>query len=232
MNFDWNPDTIRWYQAANEYTGFFAKIADIITPKLISYSTLCDIGCGLGLIDLEFSKSIRHVTCIDINPDAIASLRESIEEKHITNIETRLMDCNDNKDSWDVIYISFFGSRNLEEFLPRCKKLFAVINAENNPELYPGKYQKYKKNTVAEAKQYLHDKGISYSLTDISLEFGQPLVSMADAQNFVRSNSPEISHEEMTTFLATKLTMTSNKKYPFYLPHVKPIGIFEITGRA
>lgn len=51
MRFDWNADTIRWYQEANEYTGFFKHIAELIAPSLVGYSTLCDIGCGLGLMD-------------------------------------------------------------------------------------------------------------------------------------------------------------------------------------
>lgn len=232
MNFDWNPDTMRWYQAANEYTGFFRKIADIITPKLHGFSTLCDIGCGLGLIDLEFCRHIDHVTCIDINAQAINALNTLIEARHITNIETRLIDCNLISDSWDVIFISFFGSRNLEEFLPRCQKLFAVINTDNDPELYPGKYQRYKKNTVAEAKQYMTEKNISYTLTEIVLEFGQPLLSLTDAENFVRSNSPEITDEELADFLSGNLITTNDTHYPYYLPHTKPIGIFEIEGRG
>lgn len=145
MNFDWNPNTVRWYQDANEYSFFFKNIAGLIAPGLEGYSTLCDIGCGLGLIDLELSKSIKCITCIDINRVAIEALKKSVEDRKITNIKPRVMDCNDIAESWDVIYISFFGSHGLEKFLPHCKKLIAVVSKNNQAELYPEKYRVFQK---------------------------------------------------------------------------------------
>lgn len=94
MNFNWNSDTIRWYQEADKYTGFFKNVAGLIAPRLEDCSTLCDIGCGLGIVDLELSKYIKRIACIDINKAAITALKKSIEDSKITNIEPRLMDCN------------------------------------------------------------------------------------------------------------------------------------------
>jgi len=160
MNFNWNSDTIRWYQEADKYTGFFKNVADLIAPRLVGYSTFCDIGCGLGIVDLELSKYVSSITCIDINKEAIAALKKSIADRKITNIETQLMDCDAIKESWDVIYISFFGSRNLEEFLPRCKKLIAVVGKKNQSELFPDKYRSFQKNTADQAEQSLLQKKI------------------------------------------------------------------------
>lgn len=61
MNFDWNPRTIQWYEDANSYSGFFKKVAQRIAPKLQGYFTLCDIGCGLGLLDLELSRHLPTI---------------------------------------------------------------------------------------------------------------------------------------------------------------------------
>ncbi|OPX83496.1 MAG: Methyltransferase domain protein [Pelotomaculum sp. PtaB.Bin104] len=232
MNFEWNADTIRWYQAANDYTGFYKKIAELIAPKLQGYSSLCDIGCGLGLVDLELCMSIDRVTCIDISPEAIAFLKKTIAERNIANIRALLMDCKDITWCWDVIYISFFGSRNFKSFLPRCKKLFAVVIGNNETELYPGKYRRFKRNTAPEFKQELDSQGIPYTLTEVTLNFGQPLVSMEDAQKFVLNNSPSISPEDLTSFLSQNLVETVDKKYPLFLPHNKAIGIFEIEGEG
>lgn len=232
MNFDWNPDTIRWYQAANEYTGFYKKIAALIAPKLKGCTNLCDLGCGLGLVDLELCRSIDRITCIDICQEAIDFLKKEAAERNVGNIQALVMDCNDITGCWDAIFISFFGSRNFQGFLPHCKKLFAVVSAKNYTELYPGKYRKFKKNTVAGFKQDLAGKGIPYSLTEVSLNFGQPLISMEDARKFVLNNSPQSSPDEVTDFLSQNLIETKDKKYPLFLPHVKSIGIFEINGEC
>ncbi len=231
MKFEWNDDTIRWYQEANEYTGFFKHVAELIAPRLAGYATMCDIGCGLGLLDLELCNSIEHITCIDISQEAINALQKTLQDRNITNIETRTMDCNEINENWDVITISFFGSSNLEEFLPRCKKLFAVITGSNATELTSEKYCPFKKHTVPEIEQALQLKGIPYSLTQAAFEFGQPLASREDAIKFVQSHSPGISPEDLANFLSERLVETGEERIPFFLPRMKSIGIFEIEGR-
>ncbi|MDD3653149.1 MAG: methyltransferase domain-containing protein [Desulfotomaculaceae bacterium] len=230
MNFDWNSETIRWYQAANEYTGFNKKIAALIAPKLAGYTSLCDIGCGLGLVDMELCQSINKITCIDISGAAIAFLKKTAADRNIKNIHALLQDCSHLTGTWDVIYISFFGSRIFKSFLPHCKKLIVVVSAKNKPELYPGSYRKYKKNTVAAFKQDLDSQGIPYSLTEATFNFGQPLASLEDAHKFVLNYSPQASPDEVANFLSQNLTETDDKTYPLFLPHNKSIGIFEIKG--
>lgn len=230
MKFDWNEDTIRRYQEANEYTGFFKNIADLIKPRLSPYSSLCDIGCGLGLVDLELCKSIKNITCIDISKEAINALKQNIEERKITNIDAQLMNCDSITDNWDVIYISFFGSRNIEKFLPHCKKLFAVVNTNNSHGITLEKYKTFHKNTVANVEEALNLKGIHYSLTNASFEFGQPFVSLEDARQFIKIISPGITSEDLGSFLSNQLIKTNEEKYPFFLPNLKPIGLFEIDG--
>lgn len=232
MNFNWNSDTIRWYQDANFYTGYNKKVAELIAPKLRGYSTFCDIGCGLGLVDLELSKHIESITCIDINNEAICALKKNMKLRKITNIEPRLMDCEDIEESWDVIFISFFGSRNIERFLPNCKKLIAVVGKDNEEELFPRKYRTFKKNTYDKVEKELIDKGIPYCLDKALLKFGQPFISIEDAQRFVRTYSPEISQEDLEFFLSKRIVKTGEdeKKYPYIIPRKKTIGIFEIQG--
>jgi len=231
MKFEWNVDTIRWYQEANEYTGFFKQVAGLIAPKLAGYATMCDIGCGLGLLDLELCNSIGHITCIDISREAIEALNKTLQEKHITNIETRVMDSSDIKENWDVIAISFFGSSSLEEYLPHCKKLFAVVTGSLSNELTPEQHFPFKRHSVPEIEQALKLKDIHYSLTQAAFEFGQPLASKEEAVRFVRSHSPGINPEDLATFLSERLVETGEERFPLFLPRLKSIGIFEIDGR-
>lgn len=229
MNFDWNPNTIKWYEDANEYTGFFKNVADLIVPKLKGYSTFCDIGCGLGLIDIELSKSIQSITCIDINENALNALKKKINDNNIMNIETVLADYRKIGGSWDVINISFFGGSKIEEFLPYCKRLFAIVN-RNDIESNLKKYRTCNKITCKKVEQELKDKNIEYSLTEVSFEFGQPLSSIEDAKNYIRSSAPNINEYELDRYLNKKLIVTRHSQYPYYIPKRKPIGIFQIKG--
>lgn len=230
MNFNWNSNTIKWYQDANAYSGFFKNIAELIAPGLEGYSTLCDIGCGLGLVDLELSKKMKSITCIDIDREAIMSLKKSIEDRKITNIEAHLMDCNNINESWEVIYISFFNSHNLEKFLPRCKKLIAVVDKKNENKPYLEKYRSFHRNTYDKVEEELVRKKIVYNLTEVSFEFGQPLTSINDAKNYIKNNYHEANDEDLNCFLSENLIETEDREYPFYIKKMKSIGIFEIEG--
>lgn len=230
MNFNWDSNTIKWYQEANAYTNFFKNIAELLAPRLEGYSSLCDIGCGLGLVDLELSKNIQQITCIDIDKEAIQSLQKNIDDRKITNIEPRLMDCNHIEESWDIIYISFFSSHNLEKFLPHCKKLFAVVDKKNERKPYIEKYKSFHRNSYDQVEQALNEKGIPFSLTEASFEFGQPLVSIEDGEKFIKNNYPKVNDEDLNGFLSQKLIKTNERKYPFYIQKTKSLGIFEVEG--
>ncbi len=230
MNFNWNSKTIKWYQDANRYSGFFKEIADIITPGLAGCTTFCDMGCGLGLVDLELSKKIERITCVDINKEAIRELEKNIKQQKIKNIQTRLISCDDIDDNWDVIYLSFFSSSQLEKFLPSCQKLFAIVDKKNETKPYLEKYRTYHRNTYDKVEQQLNEKKIPYSVTEVSLEFGQPLVSVEDARNYIRTNYAGISDTDLNQFLDHYLIKTKNKEFPYYIKKNKAIGIFEVKG--
>lgn len=231
MRFEWNAQTIQWYQAANAYSGFYHKLAGLIAPKLEGCTSFCDIGCGLGLIDLELSHLFNRITCIDISREAIAALEKSLHERKISNVETRLADYRDTEESWDVIHVSFFGSRELTELLSRCRKLIAVVSGDTAAtELYPGKYRSFQRHSAEEVEQELWDQGISFAVTHVTLDFSQPLMSMEEAGKFVRTHSPEINQPDLQEFLTRNLESTGQKDFPFLLPHRKPVSIFEINS--
>ncbi|AFA48251.1 methyltransferase domain-containing protein [Acetobacterium woodii] len=230
MNFNWNSKTIKWYQDANKHSGFFKKIADLITPGLAGCSTFCDMGCGLGLVDLELSKKIEQITCVDINKEAIRELEKNIKQQKIKNIQTRLISCDNIHDNWDVIYLSFFSSNQIEKFLPSCQKLFAIVDKKNENKPYLEKYRAFHRNTYDKVEQQLNEKKIPYSVTEVSLEFGQPLVSVEDARNYIQTNYADVSDTDLNQFLAHHLIKTKNKDYPYYIKKNKAIGIFEVKG--
>jgi tRNA/tmRNA/rRNA uracil-C5-methylase (TrmA/RlmC/RlmD family) len=230
MNFNWNENTIKWYQEANAYCGFFSDVAALLAPKLKGYATLCDLGCGLGLVDLELCKSIGQITCIDINAEAIAALKKNIAVRGIDNIETRLMDSGALNEYWDVIFMSFFGSHELEKYRPYCKKMIVVVGKKVRENDVMDQYKSFQKNSYDIVAEDLQRKGIPFALTEAALEFGQPLVSVAEAKSYLKANYAGISDAEVDDFLVRKLQKTGKQDYPFYLPKTKAVGIFEIEG--
>lgn len=230
MNFKWDPNTIKWYQEANAYSQFFKNIAELITPRLEGCSSLCDIGCGLGLIDLELSEKLTNITCIDINEFALNSLKANIAERKIANIEPQLMDCDDISGHWDVIYTSFFGSRNPEKFLPFCKKQISVVEKKETSPSTIAKYKSFHRNTYDQVVAALNEKDILFTLTEVSFEFGQPLTSVAEGKKFIQNNYPNVNDEDLNNYLTQTLIETNKADYPFYLPKRKSLGIFEIEG--
>lgn len=230
MTLKWNRDTIRWYIDANEHTGFYRNIAEDITPMLSGYKSLCDMGCGLGLIDLELYRIMERIDCIDINDVVIETLDAAIKERNINNIFTRVADCSDISENWDVIYMSFFGSRELHRYLPYCKKLIAIVGKKASTEIFPSKYRTMSKNTTENVEQYLSEKGIEYSLMHREYEFGQPFHSTDEARSFIKSLSEELSMQEIDKFLDERLIDISHPIYKYFMPRKKPVGIFELKG--
>ena len=230
MLFEWNTETIRWYLDAEAYSGFFRKIAEAVTPGLKGYKTLCDLGCGLGLFDFEVAAHFETIECIDINEAALQSIRERAARQGLTNMTTRLDDCSRLTGAWDAAFMSFFGSRDLDRFLPLCKKLIAVVSETSESALFPMKQRRYKKNTVDETMKHLDDKHVGYRLTHLQLEFGQPFASLDDARRCVRCYVPALTDAEIDDYLKNKLKETHGEAWPLYLPRVKSVGIFELDG--
>ncbi|SHI19250.1 hypothetical protein SAMN02745823_03234 [Sporobacter termitidis DSM 10068] len=230
MYFNWDRDTIRWYTNSEKYTGFFKKLAEAIAPMVADCKTLCDLGCGLALFDFEIAPRFDAVDCLDINKAALSAVSERAQERGIDNIHTLLQDCDALSGAWDAVYMSFFGSRELDRYLPFCKKLVAVVAAASNTELFPKRGRGFTRNTDGDTREYLDTKGIPYALTTMRLEFGQPFTSIEDAAHFQRTYAPYASDGEIDTFLAQKLVKTESAEFPYYIPREKSVGIFELKG--
>jgi hypothetical protein len=126
--------------------------------------------------------------------------------------------------------MSFFGSSELDRYLPLCKKLIAVVASESDTALFPRRERNGSRNTLENTVGYLDGKSITYKLTKLRYEFGQPFTSREDAELFVQTYAPYTSKEEARAFLDARLVQTGNQEFPFYIPRLKSIGIFELNG--
>ena len=230
MLFRWTEQSIRWFVDASAYTGFHGEVAKKILPHLKPGESLCDVGCGLGRLDLELAPHLSRVLSMDINPDVIDVLNRDAQTRGITNLQGVCGDATTLTEEFDILLMSFFEKAGtMDDYLRLCRRLLIrIVNAENKGSLYPSSHRKVQKNVVADVQRELEERGQPYHLELISAEFGQPLRSRQDADQFVLSHASEASGKELEDFLSENLTETRRKDFPLFLPHRKEAGIFFI----
>ena len=233
MLFGWDEQTIRWFLDASAYTGFHKTLARKIAPYLKPDDTLCDLGCGLGRLDLELAPYVSRLTAVDINETAIELLRRDIGISGRHNMSAECADAGALRGNFDVLLTSFFGEANTSDFLKLCtRKLIRVVHMDNKGRLYPGQPRYAKKDTVETVRLELIGMGADFKLETASVEFGQPLGSWGDAVLFVRNNAPDAGDDEIERFLRENTERTDREDFPFYLPNPKEFGIFVIEKEA
>lgn len=230
MPIKWNDQTCRWFEAASEYTGYNRLLAEILKKHIPQGESLCDLGCGAGLIDLELANHCSDITCIDIAPDAVDCVRRGAECRGIKNINALCADAASFQLPHDTVTAFFFGdSQFYENFFPLARKrLIITVHEQRKGKFGPDGYQKIKCYDVDSTRAYLDDLGVEYDYEAVSLEYGQPLSDLDDARAFVRTYSRPTSDELLECYLEKNLEKTNVKKWPYYLPNLKEFGLFVI----
>ena len=84
-------------------------------------------------------------------------------------------------------------------------------------------------HTAADMERELQRRGLTYTARRFTLEFGQPFLSLDDAQTFFRLYSRDgavPSRQE----LAQRLELSAWADYPLYLPNPKPLCLLAIPA--
>lgn len=226
----WNEQSLAWFHAAGAYTDYNRKLAKLLLPHIPAESTVCDMGCGAGLVDLELAGSVREITCIDIDPAAVESIRVDAKRLGCTNLSAVCMDGRLAERHWDVVLALFHGGR--EEYLSYMKladrTLLLVTHGGISQRFGPKHRRPEKCHGTEYTVQELERLGVRYRLEIQELEHGQPLKSLEDARKFVTVHSEPMEPEELEEYLKEYLIETEDAVYPYYLPKRKTIGIFVI----
>jgi SAM-dependent methyltransferase len=247
MDFIWNDKTLDWFRTASAYTGFHSRLASIVRPCLADCETLCDMGCGHGLLDLELAKDLRSVLCVDQSEAAIDALRALARARGARNLVARVADVNSLAgERWDAVMMSFFGSslEDIARFLAFCDKRMILIVHENATagRCVNAVSLRPKPFGAAEVTGFLTGRDLCFQRTHAALEFGQPFKSSADARDFIRTYASSMleasggagpaERARLYEDMESRLVETGLSDYPVYLPKSKKLAVFVVERVA
>ena len=232
MAFAWTKKRIEWYLDASRYGDFYGQLAKKITPCLFESDTVCDLGCGLGRLDLQLASVVSHITCVDIDATVLNMLEEDARMQGVGNLCVQCCDVQSMQKKFDVVLMTFFGypPSLMLDCMTHAKRLtIRVVHAEANVSTPGAKKWKKNRETISDIAAVLENEGYQYQLLRDSFEFGQPLHSESEGRDFIRCNNPEIPEDKLSVFLETNLVTTESTEFPLYLPAKKELGIFLIS---
>lgn len=229
MRMEWNDSTIKAFKEASEYTKFHENLARYLKPLLSNCYSLCDIGCGLGIVDMYLSEFIDNITCIDIDKNVIDYLQKEINKKQIYNVKCCCDDYKNIDGFFDVILISFFGYEEIDFFSKHCKKLIVIINDKVNshlPPLLESRTKEKERYSTPTLEKNLINMNLNYKLEHHSLEFGQVFKNKKEVEEYAKSYDDGQQYEKIYNHIIDNIKYDENMM--LYLPYKKSFSIFSI----
>lgn len=187
------------YRQASEFTGFHEKIGALIEPYLDERWTMVDVGCGMALLDFQVMGSVRSLTAIDTDEDALAEVEKRIDEELAANhsdaakIETLHKNAFElEQERWDVVLMSFFADTPAEagKMMSLAAQRSVIIMRGNEygdvmDPIMPG----MSGMSVEEMESYLASAGYGYRKNVIDLQFGQPFRTLDEIHEFIEDRT-------------------------------------------
>ncbi len=226
-DFIWTDASIRWMRDAANESRYYQTIAQQIAAYLPPSTRVFDAGGGLGDLARWLSYHVEHVTVMERDPKAVASVR-ALCPPNVTamlgDVFTYLPDRQ-----FDALVLCFFGKAN--EILPLARELtsgqtFVIQSAEPGRGFSLDAKEKHRE-TIADAERMLQAEGVVYKKITFEVEHGQPLRSIEDAIAFFSHYSKrEATREEVEQ----RLTKTDNAEFPFYVPQKRSLAMLQFNA--
>lgn len=234
--YEWTPDKIRWYQDACNYSKNNRNqlLAEYILKDLRAQSTICDLGCGIGALSLSLAEhGAYQVMAVDQNKQALAYLKQTLQEKAIKNVTVIEGDYRTLAFETlpDITVLCMAGNlkAHLEQILRITAKAFYFITDDVRYHHFKsGKLKKDYESTEA-IKELLEKEHLDYEEERIITRLGQPFRSMADAILFMQNYNREASLGEIKLHLEACLEKTEDQVFTYYYPCEKIYRIFKIS---
>lgn len=230
MRIKWNAQSIRWFHNASRYTGYNRELKNLLLEQIPQRGTLCDVGCGAGLIDLELAPYFDRITCVDISQAPLDSLASDVRERNIQNLDILCADGETLTGQWDTVLALFHGGPDAcgKYFRLARHQLILVTHSSLHGSFGPEANQVRRCFDVASTRQWLDQAGVRYHLTEGSLEYGQPFESREDAKAFLKAYTTGMTEAELERHMDAVLIPTAEGEFPWYQPKKKEFGMFVI----
>lgn len=230
MKIIWNEKTAEWFRNASEYTGYSRELAKLLTQYILPEYSICDIGCGNGITDLELANYCREITCVDLSEAAINDLRIHAEKKGINNLHALSCDGKEIKGSFDVVTTFFHGGGYCFDNYYHLARKYMIIatHADFTSKTGPENRHFHKHYNSSDLSLHLAEKKVSYSVTYHSIEYGQPLRGIEDARDYIQTYSLPMTEDELMEYINTALIKTDNPDFPLYLPKKRSFALYVI----
>ncbi len=231
MHIVWDRRTLEWFRQASEFTGYDRALARLLLDRIPCRDSLCDLGCGAGLVDMELAAHIRRVTCVDLAPVAVDGVRETARQRGLTNITALCADGRQLRGRWSTVLAVFHGDPAAygSYFRLAVDRLLLVTHSDPRRGFGPAESQAPRREEgTSLTRDFLEKEGVRYRLTETALEHGQPFADLAAAREFVGHYADDLAPAALEVFLRENLVETGDPRFPLYLPKRKPIGLFVI----
>ena len=228
----WDEQRIRWLHDASVYTGYDRRLAALLLAHIPRRTSLCDVGCGAGLVDAELAPYFREVTCVDRSAEAVAATDALLRARGVRGVTTLCADARSLSGRWDTVLALFHGGAEALRYLPLARdRLVLAVRTERRGSFGPPERKRVKDFAASDAEELLRRRGVRYTRTDCALEHGQPLRSYRDAEAFVRAYSEPLPRCELDAYLRASLRETGRSDFPFYLPKEKKFALFIVYAQ-
>ena len=230
MRMVWNRQTVEWFRHASDYTGYNRALGEILRAHIPTGTTLCDVGCGAGLIDIELAAHCRHITCVDIDPCAVEAVAGEAARRGIANLAPLCRDGAELEGEWDTVLALFHGGNCcMQRYFPHARqRLMVAAYQQLRGSFGPAHRKREKHFGAARVQESLEEMGVAYTVEHHALEYGQPFGSWEEAQRFVAACCQPMEGWELDDYLRTHLQPTGRTDFPYYLPKTKEFSLFII----
>jgi SAM-dependent methyltransferase len=235
--FEWTRDKIRWYADAASYSGNDRneKTAEAVLSRLPPKPRLCEFGCGIGCLSLVMAPDAELLVCIDINPDALAELERSAQERGIYNINTKLANYETlppPQKLYDAVVLCMAGGA-MESFDAARRwtngKVFYIIDTSTCRSFSASRERRTANCGFKRTCSFLDSIAADYEKSYITAQAGQPFRSFEEALSFMACYDRKSSTEKITEFLRKRLVATDDVTFPLFLPNEKTYMMISVN---
>lgn len=240
---DWTPQVVRFMLDASGHTDYFSRLADEVKREVAPGCFLCDAGCGLGQLSFELAPYARSIDAVDFSIDAVALAGHRALFEGYENVLVRYGDfgVHISPHPYDCMVFSLSATPERAYEIARrngAKKLIVVNKVhramQRDRARESGRTARPPEKTgrpivydFEERMDELRSEGLEFRGKTLSLDFGQPFRSLAEAREFFalyRSSSyPNgISDGELLSLLSRE----QGGEYRYYLPMTRHLALF------